>query len=378
MKRRGTAAVAATWIAAAVCAGPAATAVVTAGAAAAVLARPSSAEARTIRVTSNADSGKGSLRAAIEEANAAASSSGETTQIDVAIGNRVLVAASALPDLIAPGTVLDGGDATIRQGQGCLRPGGRKGCDGIAVSGPNITVRRLRIAGFDFDGVSVRGHDARDVRVEDVHAIDNLDDGIGISAGAGPVVIERCLLMGNGYRTKGKGVLVFDDSRATITNSVAVGNRDGISITRRAGAKLEDVWIVGSFDKGLGVSGGRVSGKGVRIIANGDGIGFDEKPPNADGLRVGLTGKAELSAARIEGNGDAGVIALESSSIVLHGSTIRANRGFGIVCDADARVRADGTTIDSNHRGNVFARSAGRVTLVTPPPSGQSDRGSPP
>lgn len=348
----------------------------------ALFASATAAGARVLEVTSSRDSGEGSLRDAIEKANAMAVSPGavaapaavaEPTRIEMALpAGHVLVVETALPDLTAPGTVLDGGNATIRQADDCVRAGGRKGCDGIVVSGPGITVRRLRIAGFYLDGVSVRGRDTKDVHIEDVHAIDNLDDGIGLSAGAGPVTIERCLLMGNGFRSKGKGVLVFDGSRAAIRDTVAVANRDGISVTRRAGARLDGVWIVGSFDKGLGVSGGRVSGKGDYVIANGDGVGFEERPPNADGLRVGLAGKAELSSTRIEGNGDAGVIALESSSIVLHGGSVGANRGFGIVCDHDATVRADGTKLDGNHRGNVFARSAAQVTIVTPPPSGPS------
>jgi len=319
------------------------------------------AGARTIRVTSNDDSGEGSLRAAIEQANAATRPSfpGESLQRRAARGaiievvfaaDRVLLVARALPDLEGPGIVLDGGGATIRQAKDCVRERGRMGCDGIVVAGPGITVRNLRIAGFVFDGVAVRGRDARDVRIQDVHAIDNLDDGIGVSAGAGPVLIEHCLLMGNGYRTKGKGVLVFDDATATIRDSVAVANRDGVSVTRRSRAELEDVWIVGSFDKGLGVSGGAVRGRGNRLIANGDGVGFEQKPPNADGLRVGLAGTAELSSTRIEGNGDSGVVALDSSSVVLRDATIGANRGRGIVCGSDAEVSVDGASVRAGAR----------------------------
>ncbi len=326
---------------------------------------------RTLRVTSNQDSGAGSLRTAIEQANAATrplhpgeslrSRAGRAVTIELALASdQVLLVTRALPDIEGPGTVLDGGDATIRQATDCRRAGGRAGCDGIVVAGPGITVRRLRVAGFLLDGVSVRGSSASEVRIEDVHAIDNRDDGIGVSAGAGPVLIERCLLMGNGYRTKGKGVLVFDDARATIRDSVAVANRDGISVTRRADAQLEGVWIVASFDKGLGVSGGAVRGSDNRIIANGDGVGFRERPPNADGLRVGLAGSVDLTATRIEGNGDAGVVVLDSSAVVLRGGAVLANRGRALVRAAAATLHAEGvaTALDGK---------ASAVATLTPP-----------
>ncbi len=342
-------------------------------------ARKPPAASRTIRVTLSEDSGQGSLRAAIEEANAAAVASypeeseqlrarrAVTIQMAIPAGH-VLVQERALPDIEGPGTVLDGGGATIRQAQDCRRADGRKGCDGIVVAGPGITVRALRIVGFMFDGVSVRGAAARDVRIEDVHAIDNLDDGIGVSSAAGPVVIERCLLMGNGYRTKGKGVLVFDDSRAVIRDSVAVANRDGISITRRAQAELERVWIVGSFDKGLGVSGGVLRGKDNRIIANGDGFGFSEKPPNGDGLRVGLGGSAELSSTRIEGNGDAGVVVLDTSSVVLHGGSVSAGHGGrALVCGRDASLRTEDVTVLSGRDSDGGVTKARRRKPLTAP-----------
>ncbi|MBI5504066.1 MAG: right-handed parallel beta-helix repeat-containing protein [Deltaproteobacteria bacterium] len=320
-------------------------------------------------MTSSADSGDGSLRAAIESANAAArplfpeedarSRAQRALTIELALAaDQAIVLSRALPEIEGPGTLLDGGGATIRQAGDCRRADGRRGCDGIVVVGPGITVRRLRIAGFLLDGVSVRGGSARDAFIEDVHAIDNRDDGIGVSAAAGPVRIERCLLMGNGFRTKGKGILVFDDSRATIRDSVAVANRDGISVTRRAQARLEGVWIVASFDKGLGVSGGAVRGSDNRIIANGDGAGFFERPPNADGLRVGLAGSADLTSTRIEGNGDAGVVVLDTSSVVLRGGTVRANHGRALVRARTATVHAEGVATAVGVR-----RRAAPVTL---------------
>lgn len=281
------------------------------------------APASSIRVTSSADRGPGSLREAIATANL---HPGSTIEIFLD-ADAVIVVEEALPALKASGTRLLGGDATLREGEACRREDGRRGCSGLVVTAEGVVVRDLRIAGFTFDGVSVLGKAARDVRILDVQAVDNLDDGIGVSAGAGPVRIEGCLLMGNGFRTKGKGLLVFDDSRALLRDSLVVANRDGVTVTRGASARLEDVLVLGSYDKGVGVSAARLTGQRVNILSNGYDSVAPVTPPNADGLRVGLGGRASLSASLVAGNGDAGVVVLEESSVKLRNSLVEANRG---------------------------------------------------
>ena len=126
------------------------------------------AAAATLKVSSHRDSGKDTLRAAIETANVEPGSS-----IEIALGaNSEIVVLSALPALTARGTRLAGGGVTLREGKGCRRPGGHRGCDGIVVAAPDVVVRDLSIVGFTFDGVSVLGPDSADVRIERVDAID--------------------------------------------------------------------------------------------------------------------------------------------------------------------------------------------------------------
>jgi nitrous oxidase accessory protein NosD len=286
-----------------------------------------------IRVTSTADEGPGTLRAAIERANA---EPGSTILLALDAGQEIRLARQ-LPVLAAEGTVLDGRGGTLRQADGCVRPDGRDGCDGIVVGGPGIVVRDLRVAGFTFDGVAARGKAATDVRIAGVHAVDNLDDGIGVSDGAGPVLVEDCVLMGNGFRTKGKGLLVFDGSSVTMRNSTVVANRDGVTVTKGAKLLVEDSWIVGNWDKGLGVSGANVKGRKVRLLANGRGQGT-EAAPNSDGLRVGLAGSAELADCLIAGNGDAGVVVLDTSTVTLERCTVADNRGRDVSVADGARL----------------------------------------
>ena len=295
---------------------------------------PFGAAAATLQVSSARDSGRGTLRAAIEAANTAP---GSTIQVELGTDSEIVVD-RALPALSARGTHLEGGGATLRQGDGCRRPGGHEGCDGIVVAAPDVVVRDLRIVGFTFDGVSVVGRAAADVRIERVQAIDNLDDGVGVSAGAGPALIEDCLLMGNGFRTKGKGLLVFDGSRATLRDSVAVANRDGVTVTRGSRATLERVMVAGSYDKGVGVSAATLSADAVQLLGNGPDTGASGPAPNGDGLRVGLGGDAELSNCRIAGSGDAGVVVLDTSTVTLRGCVVEANHGVQTMVSPSGRL----------------------------------------
>lgn len=292
------------------------------------------AAAAMIDVSTARDSGKGSLRAAIEAANR---SPGSTIRIRLGAGTEIAVE-RALPALVAQGVRLDGGGVTLREDRDCRRAGGQRGCDGIVVEARDVVVHDLRIVGFMFDGIAVRGAKAREVRIERVESIDNLDDGVGVSEGAGPVLIEHCLLMGNGFRTKGKGLLVFDRATATLRDSVVVGNRDGVTVTRDSSAVLERVLIAGNYDKGVGVSAARVSARGCSILANGYADDAAGESPNGDGVRVGLGGEAEISRCRIAGSGDSGVVVLDTSRVELEESIVEANRGVQTSVAPGARL----------------------------------------
>lgn len=278
---------------------------------------------RTFRVTNAADGGPGSLRSAIVAANRTRGAA-----IVVELGEQAEIRlARALPPLAAAGTSLSGRGVTLREAPGCRRPGGQRGCDGLVVEAPRVVVTDVRAAGFTFDGLAVRGRRARDVRLTGIEAIDNLDDGLGVSGGAGPVVVEGALLMGNGYRTKGKGLLVFDEATATLRDSLVLANRDGVTVTRGGFATIEDVVVAGSYDKGVGVSAGRLEGRNVEILDSGFDPGADAPAPNADGLRVGLGGTATLAGCRIAGSGDGGVVVLDTARVELRGCRIADNRG---------------------------------------------------
>jgi hypothetical protein len=292
------------------------------------------AYAATFEVSSSRDEGEGSLRAAIEAANEEPRS---RIVVRLGAGSEILVS-TALPALTGEGTRLEGNGVTLREGNDCRREAGQPGCDGLVVRAADVVVRGVRVAGFTFDGIAVRGRRARGVHIEDIEAIDNLDDGVGVSEGASEVLVVRSLLMGNGFRTKGKGLLVFDDSQATLRDSVVVANRDGVTVSRGASATLEQVIVAGNYDKGVGVSAGSLDGQGVQVLANGVATDQEAAVPNADGLRVGLAGRATLEGSRLAGNGDTGVVVLDESTVTLRNCEVAGNRGRDTSVAPQARL----------------------------------------
>ena len=90
---------------------------------------------------------------------------------------------------------------------------------------------------------------------------------------------------------------------------------------------LERVMVVGSYDKGVGVSAASLTARSLEVLANGYDAQARSLSPNGDGLRVGLDGTAELSGSRIAGSGDVGVVVLDTSTVTLRGCVVEANRG---------------------------------------------------
>jgi hypothetical protein len=300
---------------------------------------------RVIEITSQLESGPGSLREAIERANGSERPvrivSGFSEDADLRVSNE-------LPALSGRGIEFDARGIEIVGGE-CTRPDGRRGCSGLVVTGVEITVRNLEVHDFLFDGVSVRGETAKDVRVVDSYLHDNQDDGVGVSNGASKVRVARCLLARNGFRTKGKGILVFDHAVATLENNVIRGNRDGVTVSKHATAKLVGNLIIDSYDKGLGVAGAEIFGRDNEIRGNGLPDPERGAAPNGDGLRVTLTSKVRLEKTRILGNGDAAVVVLNDSIVELRDATLAGNGGPAVSAGGQAVVRL----IDVTWRDNA-------------------------
>jgi hypothetical protein len=304
-------------------------------------------------VTNAADVGTGSLRSVLIEANEAESLVRIEVQLDPGTVIEVL---SALPPLRAPGAVLEGGGAILRSSEDCERPDGRFGCDGLVLRGPNITVRNLVAQNFLFDGFAVRGSAARGTTIRGCASMNNSDDGFGVSEGAQAIVIRDCVSIDNGFRTKGKGILVFDDSNATLIGNVLIGNRDGLTISRRARAEVRDTAVIGSFDKGVGVAGAELIGSDNLIAANG--LSDDDSAPNADGLRATLGSRVRLVNTEISASGDTGVIALQGSEIELVDSRVFQNARYGVAAATEGVVTLIDTEVTGSGELDIYLHDA--------------------
>lgn len=300
-------------------------------------------EAAVLAVTNAEDSGPSTLRDILTVANEA----GLPVRIEIRLEPPAIIELrSSLPPLRAPGAVLDGGGALLRSHPDCSRPDDRFGCDGLVIRGPGITVRNLNAQGFLFDGFAIRGPRSVGSLIRGCAAMDNSDDGFGVSEGATGVEIRDCVSMDNGFRTKGKGILVFDDSEALLVGNVLIGNRDGLTVSRRAKATMIDTAVVGSFDKGVGVAGATLEGRGNLIAANG--LGGSEPAPNADGLRATLGSRIHLIDTEISANGDTGVIALQGSDIQLDGGRVTDSGRYGVAAATKGMIGLLGTAVSGS------------------------------
>jgi hypothetical protein len=317
------------------------------------------AESPTVTITSVFSSGPGSVREAIEKANASKHVKRIVSQL---IPGTVVHVFRQLPPLVAPGVQFDAAGLTLKGGT-CLRPDGRRGCDGLVVGGPGIVVRKLRATGFTFDGIAVRGLDAKGVHIEDCESFENEDDGVGISHGASNVVVERCKLERNGFRTKGKGILVFEYATAELRDNTVRHNRDGVTISRHARAKLLRNSIEENYDKGLGVAGAEASGDGNVIARNGRPAPDGGEPgPNSDGMRITLDSRVELRNTELVDNGDVGLVVLGSSKVKLDGGRINGHKGPGI--DAREHAIVELRQVDLAQNGQGEFRLDGEAKLI--------------
>jgi hypothetical protein len=308
--------------------------------------------ATVIEIRSRLSSGDGSIRAAIEAANAAERPARIVSRL--APGTVVYVFRE-LPAVAGHDVTIDAAGLVLR-GDDCVRLDGRPGCSGLVVTGEQIVVNDLAVTGFLFDGVSVRR--AREVAIRGGRFFANLDDGVGISEAATGVTVESCVIERNGFRTKGKGILVFDSSRAVLRENRIVGNRDGVTVSRRSHAVLDRNEILDSYDKGFGVAGASAELVGTRIIGSGAGSSTRAPAPNADGVRVTIDSTVTIVDSIVSGSGDVAVFAGGRSRVDIMRSSLAGNRGGEVRVADDAVVAIDGREIRAKPRAAAPTSSA--------------------
>lgn len=269
-----------------------------------------SAYAATFTVTNTADSGTGSLRAAITAANGAP---GSTVAFNISNsdpnfsgGVARIQPATPLPPITANSTIIDGGTQTTAVGN--TNPAGPEilidgtlagsGASGFVLNSANSVVKGLIINSFGGDGVLINGAGATNNNVQGCYigtdrtgtaAQPNLS-GVVISGGAqgnligGTTLTQRNLISGN----TNNGVAILNPN----TNN----NRVQLNLI---GTRIDAANNLGNGDDGINISdsasnnfiGNTNSALGNRIVYN-----------HRDGVRVGDSGADLAVGNTIRGN----------------------------------------------------------------------------
>ncbi len=318
----------------------------------------------TYWVTSAADSGAGSLRAAILAADAA----GGSNVIDFAIGSGLqdISLQTALP-AVTDSLTIDGTTQSGYAGTPLISLNGQgltTAANGLTVTGNNTLIRGLDIVGFTADGILLQGSGETvqnsfvGVEADGVTATANGANGIEVSGPAGgapaSAVIENNVISGN----DGNGVSFSSNYTSSevadnhvgvdVSGSLAAGNGgDGVYVGPAAapsgGVTVSGNVISGNLGDGVtldGAAGAVVTGNTIGT----DAAGADTVDPNGNSLSNSGNG------VTIEGAASGNTIGGPSAG---DGNLISGNFGNGVEV-----VAGTGSLIQGNDIGTSLAGTA--------------------
>jgi parallel beta-helix repeat protein len=303
-------------------------------------------------VTTTGDSGPGSLRAAIDSANAAAGPDAIVFAIPVTASGFngqwfTIRPITQLPALTDDGTTIDGSTQTASTGD--TNPAGPEielngglapvGTDGLVISSSNDTINGLVVNGFKGvpaggNGIIVSGSGTIvtgsfiGLDATGSSAVGNENNGVSLTGAGignrvgGTTAAERNVISGN----------AIDGVQIHLHGNVVQGNFIGTDATgtKAIANRLEGVGLV--LGAGDNVVGGLSPGAGNVISGN-----------EFDGVFIGSNGGA--NANTVEGN---------RIGTDVTGTAALGNRQDGIRIVSDVNFRADGNTI----RTNLIAHNA--------------------
>ena len=355
----------------------------------------------TFSVRTTVDSGVGSLRQAIQDADA--SSGVDTIRFQVGTGARTINLASPLPQ-ITEGLIIDGTSQAGYAGKPLIELNGASagaGANGLLVGGSDVIIKGLVINRFDGNGIRiVSGGNATitgnyiGTNAAGTAALGNGGDGILLQNSAGDTVggttaADRNVISGN----KGVGLRILG---AEARNNVVFGNYIGTNAAGTAavpngvnpnpmvkgdGISLEGASLnfIGGSDPGSAnvISGNagiglRITGAGAtgNIIQNNRiGVaadGFTALGNNSSGVFVAngatnnrIGGEDDRAGNTIAFNNGAGVLTQDASNTgtAILSNRIYANAFLGIDLDTDGLTRRNLPTL-------ISAVRLGQQTLV--------------
>jgi parallel beta-helix repeat protein len=297
----------------------------------------------TYTVTTNADSGLGSLRQAILNANKHIGADRIVFNIPSSFLTISLV--SALPAITDPVTI----DGTTQKGStGSFNPVTIDGtlagslASGFVVQTRNTTIKGLIIQDFAVDGIWINGVGSNGNTI--------VQDQIRLNGQVGVVITNGANNMIGGTSTANENVITQNGGDGVwISGSRATGNRVRFNLIGTDSTGL----ALGNGTNGVEISqgahGNRV--RGNEIVANGGtGVYIHDAGTNNNVVRGNLIGTDGSSSESTLGNHAQGVdIALgAANNSVIGGNTIGGNLGTGIYIHDKGTT---GNTISGNFIG---------------------------
>ncbi len=322
----------------------------------------------TFTVTNTADSGFGSLRQAILEADLFPGTN--TIDFRIGSGHKTITPLSALPTL-TKSILLDGTTQPGYAGSPLIELNGSQagsGVNGLQIEAANCTVRGLVVNRFSQVGIVLGGAAATGDKVVRNYvgtdwtgtvALGNADGGVGIAGASNDVIggttaADRNLISGNGG--PGVGIGTSNGYPAAASNKVE-GNYIGTDVTgTKALANASYGVVVGNASDN--VIGGQAPGAGNLISGNTqDGVYIVMNPgqPMADGNQVlGDQIGTDAKGKNALGNGGNGVSVVHATNTLIGGTgagaadTIASNGGVGVEVDSSTGNAIRGNSIYGN------------------------------
>jgi len=326
-----------------------------------------SAHAASFSVTNTNNSGSGSLRQAIINANSTTAS--DTISFAIGSGAASIIPTSALPPIIYPVTL----DATTQPGYAgspliqLSGNGAGSGARGLYITGAasGSSVKGFIINKFSAQGIFI---DTSSVTVQSNYigttangasGAGNGDDGIGIFSGTSAASANSNIIGG---------------TTASVRNVVSGNGGNGIGVTAQDGGTANNTIIGGNF-VGTNVDGtGSIGniGDGI-LINNAKGAGTQQGTIIGGTVNVTPNGACTGACNLISGNGANGIglwhIGVKSSVVEsnyvgtnVSGTSSIPNNNIGIEVNETPNNTVGGTTPSTR---NVFSGNGGSGVFLT-------------
>ncbi len=315
-------------------------------------------------VNSTADTGPGSLREAIDEANANGGAS--TIALAISTGQQTIDLLSPLPAITAPVTI-DGTTQPGYSGTPLIELDGAQagaGATGLTLAGNDITVKALIISSFAGDGIEVTGSDALiessyiGIDSTGTKAMGNGEAGVAvIGGGMNNTIGGTTAGVGNVISASaGDGVDLIDANASLIAGNWIGTNALGTAPLANAGdgvyVAMSSSVIIGGTSVGAGnlISGNNSSGVEIN----------DSESTLVQGNLIGLDQTGTLAI----GNRGAGVLIDDGSISSTIGAPVAGGRNF-ISGNAEGVLVTGSSTAGTDIAGNLIGTNVEGTAAVS-------------